>query len=234
MSQLQNIEAIEKRLWGAADLLRANSGLASNEYFMPVMGVILMRHAYSRYLAVKPAIEAGLPSRGGKTRALTKEDFGQQGAIYLRPEAQFDHLVSLPDSTDRAAVIIAAMDGIEADYDALRGVLPKAEYHKIANQDLGELLRKPDLDKAGIEKLKKVSQGLLATLKARLADIADWQATEGNRDAVRVTIHDFLYADATGLPADSYDEQDVEAKTDAVYQHVWRAYQVLPSPVFSS
>lgn len=142
MSQLQTIEAIEKRLWSAADLLRANSGLASNEYFMPVMGLIFLRHAYSRFLAVKPGIEAGLPSRGGKTRALSKEDFGQQGAIYLRPEAQFDHLVSMPDSADRAAAIINAMDGIEADYDALHGVLPKAEYHKIANADLGELLRK--------------------------------------------------------------------------------------------
>lgn len=99
---------------------------------------------------------------------------------------------------------------------------------------LFDLLRKPDLDKAGIEKLKKVSEGLLTTLKARIAEIADWQATEGNRDTVRVTIHDFLYADATGLPVDSYNEQDVEAKTDAVYQHVWRVYQVLPSPVFSN
>ena len=142
MSQLQNIEAIEKRLWSAADLLRANSGLASNEYFMPVMGLIFLRHAYSRYLAVKPQIEAGLPSRGGKVRALTKEDFSQQGAIFLRPEAQFDHLVSLPDSADRAAAIIAAMEGIEADYAALRGVLPKADYQKIGNDDLGELLRK--------------------------------------------------------------------------------------------
>lgn len=142
MSQLQDIEAIEKRLWSAADLLRANSGLASNEYFMPVMGLIFLRHAYSRYLAVKPGIEAGLPSRGGKTRALTKEDFGQQGAIFLQPEAQFDHLVSLPDSADRAAAIINAMESIEADYTALRGVLPKAEYHKIGNDDLGELLRR--------------------------------------------------------------------------------------------
>ena len=142
MSQLQNIEAIEKRLWSAADLLRANSGLASNEYFMPVMGLIFLRHAYSRYLAVKPQIEAGLPTRGGKVRALTKEDFSQQGAIFLRPEAQFDHLVSLPDSADRAAAIINAMEGIEADYAALRGVLPKADYQKIANDDLGELLRK--------------------------------------------------------------------------------------------
>lgn len=50
MSQLQSLEAIEKRLWSAADLLRANSGLASNEYFMPVMGLIFLRHAYSRFL----------------------------------------------------------------------------------------------------------------------------------------------------------------------------------------
>lgn len=34
------------------------------------------------------------------------------------------------------------MEGIEADYESLRGVLPKAEYHKIANADLGELLRR--------------------------------------------------------------------------------------------
>jgi type I restriction enzyme M protein len=36
MSQLQGIEAIEKRLWNAADTLRTNSNYASNEYFMPV------------------------------------------------------------------------------------------------------------------------------------------------------------------------------------------------------
>lgn len=36
MAQLENIEAIEARLWRAADLLRSNSELASNEYFMPV------------------------------------------------------------------------------------------------------------------------------------------------------------------------------------------------------
>jgi type I restriction enzyme M protein len=142
MKQLQSIEAIEKRLWSAADLLRANSGLASNEYFMPVMGLIFLRHAHSRYLAVKPAIEANLPTRGGKTRPLSKEDFSQQGAIYLRPEAEFDSLVALPDSADRAAAIIAAMEAIEADYESLRAVLPKAEYHKIANGDLGELLRR--------------------------------------------------------------------------------------------
>ena len=78
MPQLENIEAIEKRLWGAADTLRANSNYASNEYFMPVMGLVFLRHAYSRYLAVKDEIEANLPTRGGVKRELTKEDFSKK------------------------------------------------------------------------------------------------------------------------------------------------------------
>jgi hypothetical protein len=51
--------------------MRSGSELASNEYFMSVMGLIFLRHAYSRFLGVKPAIEASLPSRGGVKRALT-------------------------------------------------------------------------------------------------------------------------------------------------------------------
>ncbi|GEM_PF-5529137 len=39
MTQLEHLEAIEKRLWSAADTLRANSNYASNEYFLPVMGL---------------------------------------------------------------------------------------------------------------------------------------------------------------------------------------------------
>ena len=85
MAQLENIEAIEKRLWKSADTLRANSELASNEYFLPVMGLIFLRHAYSRFLSVRDEIVATLPSRGGKTRELTKEDFSKKSAIYLKP-----------------------------------------------------------------------------------------------------------------------------------------------------
>ena len=141
MAQLENIEAIEKRLWSAADTLRANSNYAANEYFMPVMGLIFLRHAYSRYLAVKDDIIASLPSRGGKTREITKEDFSQRGAIYLQPHAQFDTLVGLPDSADRAQALISAMESIEADYSSLAGVLPKAEYQQLENGVLGQLLR---------------------------------------------------------------------------------------------
>ncbi|MCB0221795.1 MAG: SAM-dependent DNA methyltransferase, partial [Chrysiogenetes bacterium] len=141
MAQLEHIEAIEKRLWSAADTLRANSNYASNEYFLPVMGLVFLRHAYSRFLGVKDVIEANLPTRGGKTRALTKEDFSQQSAIYLQPQAQFDYLVSLPGSADRAKAIIEAMESIEKDYDNLRGILPKSEYQELDNDVLGQLLR---------------------------------------------------------------------------------------------
>ncbi len=175
MPQLEHIEAIEKRLWGAADTLRANSNYASNEYFLPVMGLVFLRHAYSRYLGVKDDIEANLPKRGGKTRALTKEDFSQQSAIYLQPKAQFDTLVALTDSDDRARAIIEAMESIEADYDSLRGVLPKSEYQELDNQVLGQLLRTLNPDE-----LKKVSGDVFGRIyEYFLTQFADQKAHDG-------------------------------------------------------
>ena len=175
MAQLEHIEAIEKRLWGAADTLRANSNYASNEYFLPVMGLVFLRHAYSRFLAVKDKIEANLPTRDGKTRALSKEDFSQQSSIFLQPEAQFDHLVALPDSADRAKAIIKAMESIEADYDNLRGILPKSEYQELDNDVLGQLLRtlNPDV-------LKKVSGDVFGRIyEYFLTQFADQKAHDG-------------------------------------------------------
>jgi len=138
---MQDIGEVERRLWSTADTLRANSNFSSNEYFLPVMGLIFLRHAYSRFLKVKTQVEATLPTRGGKTRPLTKEDFAQKGAIFLQPAAQFDYLVDLPDSADRAKAIIDAMDAIEADYEGLAGALPKSEYQELDNEVLGDLLR---------------------------------------------------------------------------------------------
>jgi type I restriction enzyme M protein len=138
---MENIEALEKRLWSSADNLRANSPYASNEYFLPVMGLIFLRHAYSRYFAVKDGIKASLPKRSGKTRPLTREDFSRKGAIFLRPKAQFEYLVNLPDSKDRSQSIINAMESIEEDYETLRGIPPKSEYLELDNNVLGQLLR---------------------------------------------------------------------------------------------
>lgn len=175
MAQLEHIEAIEKRLWSAADTLRANSSYASNEYFLPVMGLVFLRHAYSRFLGVKDAIEASLPRRGGKTRPLTKEDFSQKSAIFLQTKAQFDTLVALPDSADRAKAIIDAMESIEADYESLRGVLPKSEYQELDNAVLGQLLRT-----LNPEELRHVSGDVFGRIyEYFLTQFADQKAHDG-------------------------------------------------------
>ena len=175
MPQLEHIEAMEKRLWSAADTLRANSNYASNEYFLPVMGLVFLRHAYSRFLGVKDAIEACLPTRSGKTRPLTKEDFSQKSAIFLQPKAQFDTLVALPDSADRAKAIIDAMESIEADYENLRGVLPKSEYQELDNAVLGQLLRT-----LNPEELKRVSGDVFGRIyEYFLTQFADQKAHDG-------------------------------------------------------
>ena len=175
MLQLKNIEAIEKRLWSAADTLRANSNYASNEYFMPVMGLVFLRHAYSRYLAVKDEIVISLPKRGGKTPELTKKDFSKKSAIFLQPKAQFDYLVGLKDSDDRAKAVIDAMESIEGDYETLRGALPKKEYRELSNGILGDLLRA-----LNPEELKKVTGDVFGRIyEYFLTQFADQKAHDG-------------------------------------------------------
>ena len=175
MAQLEHIEAIERRLWSAADTLRANSGLAGNEYFLPVMGLVFLRHAYSRYLAVKPEVEAALATRRGRRRPAGKEDYSRRNAILLQPEAQFDRLVALPDREDRAGALIAAMESIEKEYESLRGALPKAEYRQIGNDVLGQLLRTLNPDE-----LKRVSGDVFGRIyEYFLTRFADQKAHDG-------------------------------------------------------
>ena len=188
MAQLEHIEAIERRLWSAADTLRANSNFAANEFFMPVMGLIFLRHAYSRYLAVKDDVLKSLPSRGGRTRKPTKEDFSARGAVFLRPEAQFDHLVSLPDSANRADAIIKAMESIEEDYETLKGVLPKEEYNELDNEILGQLLRK-----LNPEELKKMSGDVFGRIyEYFLTQFAGTKAHDGGEFFTPVSLVSFI------------------------------------------
>ena len=72
MPQLENRVAIGKRTWKAQDTLRANSNYASNEYFLPVMGQIFLRHTYSRFLLVK--IDRVRPAQTRWGHARTEEE----------------------------------------------------------------------------------------------------------------------------------------------------------------
>jgi type I restriction enzyme M protein len=140
MTQTIDLDALGKRLWKAADDLRANSGQASNQYFFPVMGLIFLRHAHSRYLRVRQEIEATLPVRGGKTRELTKDDFAKRTSLYLQPQAQFEYLVGLTEAEDIGKAINDAMQSIETDYPELAQTLPRG-YDLLEKDLLARLLR---------------------------------------------------------------------------------------------
>lgn len=53
--------ALEKRLWDAAAQFRANSGLKSQEYSAPVLGLIFLRFAEVRFAAQRARLEKSPP-----------------------------------------------------------------------------------------------------------------------------------------------------------------------------
>jgi type I restriction-modification system DNA methylase subunit len=59
-----NNNDIEKRLWDAADQLRANSRLKSSEYSVPVLGLLFLRYADYKFSAAQKEMEASLQAKG--------------------------------------------------------------------------------------------------------------------------------------------------------------------------
>ena len=74
---------------------------------------------------------------------------------------------------------------------------------------------------------------LLQKLKAEKLRIDHWRDKETTRDAVRLTIRDFLWSDTSGLPVERYTETEVQTRADEIYVHVYRAYPTLPSPIYN-
>ena len=122
-----NVQQLENELWEAADQLRANSKLTAAEYSMPVLGLIFLRHADNRFKAYLPEIESDIPAQvpAAQREALIKLGFQGKAAIYLPEDARFDRIVSLPQGAKVGEVIDAAMDVIEAEYEVLKGALPR-------------------------------------------------------------------------------------------------------------
>ena len=149
-----NIRKLEAELWESADLLRQGSKLTSNQYCMPVLGLIFLRYAYSRFRKVEEAILKDRPSRGGRVLPVEASDFVAKNALFLPREAQYAYLLTLPADIPSAGlrnteghpmnslgeVVNNAMTLIEAQSEQLRGVLPKS-YTDFSDELLSELLR---------------------------------------------------------------------------------------------
>ncbi len=137
---MTNIRNLEKKLWEAADLLRAGSKVTSQEYCMPVLGLIFLRYAFSRFKLVEKELLKSRPCRNGRVLPLEAADFKTKSAIFLPREAQYDYLVNLPDNVDIADAINHAMELVEKESSQLAGILPK-NYSILQGELLRELLR---------------------------------------------------------------------------------------------
>ena len=149
-----NIRKLETELWESADLLRQGSKLTSNQYCMPVLGLIFLRYAYSRFKKVEESILKDRPSRGGRVLPVEASDFVAKNALFLPREAQYAYLLTLPADIPSAGlrnteshpmnslgeVVNNAMALIEAQSEQLKGVLPKS-YTDFSDELLSELLR---------------------------------------------------------------------------------------------
>ena len=149
-----NIRKLESELWESADLLRQGSKLTSSQYCMPVLALLFLRYAYSRFKLVETEILKSRPSRGGRVMPVEPSDFEAKSALYLPREAQFDFLVNLPDNISSVGLknkdgqpvnslgeaVNNAMQLVEEQSEQLTGVLPKT-YTMFADELLRELLR---------------------------------------------------------------------------------------------
>ena len=149
-----NIRKLETELWESADLLRAGSKLTSNQYCMPVLGLIFLRYAYSRFKLVEAEILKDRPVRGGRVLPVEASDFVSRSALFLPREAQYAYLVNLPENIAAAGLtdwrgevmgslgeaVNNAMELVEQQSEQLSGVLPKT-YTMFSDELLAELLR---------------------------------------------------------------------------------------------
>ena len=128
---------LERRLWDAADSLRANSRLKSSEYSVPVLGLIFLRYADAKF----ERAELRLRERGvGRRRSIGKEDYQAEGVMYLPEAARFGAFLELPEGENLGQAITEAMKAIEAENPDLKGVLPKS-YTRLETRTLVDILK---------------------------------------------------------------------------------------------
>ena len=138
----KDIEKLETDLWAAADQLRANSKLTSSDYFMPVLGVIFLRHAANRFDAAARQIQEDQASGKMPKRKVLPADYIRRRALWLPESARYDFIMekATSDPAGLPKLVTDAMTAIEAEFEPLIGVLPK-DYGIFEPKVLEDLMR---------------------------------------------------------------------------------------------
>ncbi|WP_343223790.1 type I restriction-modification system subunit M N-terminal domain-containing protein [Metallibacterium sp.] len=103
--------------------LWANTGLKPSEFSTPVLGLIFLRYADTRYAEAEAEAEAALAAKGIAPEDREPMDYQAEGVLYLHEEARFSYLQSLTEGANLGHFITNAMIKVEEHNPELRGVL---------------------------------------------------------------------------------------------------------------
>jgi len=134
-------DTLEKRLWAAADQLRANSGLTAQQYSAPVLGLIFLRFAEVRFERRRVELAKVAASGRRGSRADDPTAYHAENVLYLPENARFGTLLGLPERSNVGKAVNTAMAEIERQNPQLAGVLPRS-YQLFSSTLLKDLLKK--------------------------------------------------------------------------------------------
>lgn len=136
------LKELEAHLWNTADSLRNESSLTSQMYYMPVLGLIFLRHATYRFRMVEKELTEARewPTYKGVPRPVESVDFERKAAMFVPEKARYEYLLGLPGDADVCKAVNDAMSAIENEKPILKGVLPKT-YSQLTPDLLRGLLR---------------------------------------------------------------------------------------------
>ena len=158
----------------------------------------------------------------------------QQNPLRTNFQRHYEEIVAAYNREKDRATIEQTFEDLmtfaqELDVEERRAISNDLDEETLAMFDL---LMKEDLNRAEIKRIKAIAVGLLATLKEEKLRVYQWRNKETTRDAVRVSIRDFLLEEIG--PSDTlYTEDEILQKANDVFIHVHRAYPTVPSPCYA-
>jgi len=140
VADFKKIEELEKRLWSAADSLRANTGLTAQEYSRPILGLIFLKYAEYRFTQAKNKIAEQTSTRRRGGGGDIKSKIQAEGAMYVPDEALYSNLLALPEGSNIGININEAMKALEAENESIKDALPRT-FTRFDNDILKSLLK---------------------------------------------------------------------------------------------
>ena len=134
----KEFKKLKDDLWLAANKLRADSDLKSNDYSPPVLGIIFLKFADIKYSKFEKEIKTEFETNKGTRLEEPIETIaiGKCG-LYIPDSARYDFLKDLPEGDQNNPIdkaVIQAMKDIEKYVVSLKDTLPKDEFFSITRK----------------------------------------------------------------------------------------------------